>query len=110
MKYINLIEKFDFSGKVISEKDLEVREIYNGIRRRMVEVKMRGNAVLTKHKANEPITVFCLRGQGFFSAGKDLEEHRNLQAGDLITLESGIEHEVVAAPEIHLLVTKFKDS
>lgn len=109
MKHINLIEKFNFGGKVISEKDLEVREIYNGIRRRMVDVKMRDNAILRKHKVNEPITVFCLAGKGFFAAGEDLEDRRNLQAGDLITLESGIFHEVVAEPEIHLLVTKFKD-
>lgn len=109
MKKIDLIEKFNLGGEIVSENDLEVREIYNGIRRRMVEVKLRDNAVLTKHKANEPITVFCLAGQGFFAAGEDLEERQNLQAGDLITLESGIFHEVVAEPEIHLLVTKFKD-
>ena len=109
MKNINLIENFKLGGEIISEKDLEVREIYNGIRRRMVEIKLRDNAVLSKHKANEPIAVFCLSGQGFFAAGEDLEERQNLQAGDLITLESGIVHEVVAEPEIHLLVTKFKE-
>lgn len=38
MKHIALIEKFNFGGKVIFEKDLEVREIYNEIRRRMVEI------------------------------------------------------------------------
>jgi hypothetical protein len=37
-----------------------------------------------------------------------LEEIQKLSAGMLITLAGGIEHEVVAEPEIHILVTKFK--
>ena len=41
-------------------------------------------------------------------AGRDLEDEQKLVAGALITLEGGVEHEVVAEPEISLLVTKFK--
>jgi quercetin dioxygenase-like cupin family protein len=64
---------------------------------------------LSKHKANEPITVFCLAGSGTFRAGKDLEDRQKLVAGTLITLEPEIEHEVAAEPAIHILVTKFKN-
>lgn len=109
MKTIELVEKFELGGQVTSVKEKEVREVYNGARRRMVEVKLRENAVLTRHKASEPITVLCLSGKGVFTAGADLEDSLDLSAGVLLTLEGGIEHEVRAAPEIHLLVTKFKD-
>jgi len=109
MKTIELIENFEIGGKVSSVKDKEVRELYNGARRRMVEVKLRENAVLTRHKAAEPISVLCLSGKGVFTAGANLEDRLDLSAGGLLTLEGGIEHEVSAAPEIHLLVTKFKD-
>lgn len=109
MKTINLLEKFDLGGKVKSANNKEVRELYNGARRRLIEIKLRENAVLTKHKAPEPITVLCLAGKGVFRAGENLEETLDLSAGVLLTLEAGIEHEVTAEPEIHILVTRFKD-
>jgi quercetin dioxygenase-like cupin family protein len=107
MKNIGLIEKFDLNGNIQSKEDISAHVIFNGFRRRMVEVKLVNNGVLKKHKAAEPITVFCLSGKGTFSAGPDLEEKQFLEAGALITLEPEIEHEVIAEPEIHLLVTKF---
>src|SRR5215213_5413794 len=109
METIKLLEKFELGGQVKSAKNKEVRELYNGARRRMVEVKLRENAVLTKHKASEPISVLCLSGKGTFTAGANLEDRLELSAGVLLTLDAGIEHEVAAEPEIHLLVTKFKD-
>jgi len=109
MEIINLLEKFELGGQVKAAKNKEARELFNGPRRRMVEVKLRENAVLTKHKASEPISVLCLSGRGVFAAGESLEEKIDLSAGVLLTLEAGILHEVAAAPEIHLLVTKFKD-
>ena len=108
MKDIKLIEEFDFNGEITAEKDIEVRELFNGLRRKLVEVKLKENGILKKHKAAEPITVFCVSGNGIFLAGKDLEEKQILRSGTLITLEPEIEHEVIAEPEIHLLVTKFK--
>ena len=108
MKNIELIKELDFSGAIRAEKDIEVKELFSGVNRRIVEVKLLKNKILTKHKAAEPITVFCLAGSGIFLAGKDLEEKQTLTSGTLITLEAGIEHEVSAEPEIHLLVTKFK--
>jgi quercetin dioxygenase-like cupin family protein len=86
-----------------------VKEIFNGERRRIVEVSLTGGAVLAKHHAAEPITVLCLSGNGTFRAGSDLEESQKLVPGTLITLESGVEHDVSAEPSVRILVTKFKD-
>ncbi|HEY8563812.1 MAG TPA: hypothetical protein VIL74_25760 [Pyrinomonadaceae bacterium] len=110
MKTLELVGKLEIGERVSFTKNKEVREIYNGARRRMVEVKLGENAVLTKHKAAEPISVLCLAGSGTFRAGADLEESLELSAGVLVTLEAGVEHEVAAAPAIHLLVTKFKEN
>ncbi len=109
MKTIELIADFELGEQTAFTKDKEVREIYNGARRRMIEVKLRDNAVLTKHRSPEPISVLCLSGNGVFTAGANLEDKLDLSAGVLLTLEGGIEHEVTAAPDIHLLVTKFKE-
>lgn len=73
MKTIELLEKFEIGGQVSAAKDKEVRELYNGARRRMVEVKLRENAVLARHKAAEPISVLCLSGKGVFTAGELVE-------------------------------------
>jgi quercetin dioxygenase-like cupin family protein len=109
MKNIELLKHLEIGEISESEKFKEVKEIFNGTRRRIVEVKLRNNSMMAKHKAIEPITVLCLAGTGVFRAGKDLEDEQKLQAGTLITLEAGIEHEVVAEPALNLLVTKFKE-
>ena len=108
MKNIELIENFDFDRFPENGKNLQVREIYNGERRRLISILLRNGGVLPKHKANEPITVLCLAGEGTFRAGADLEDAERLKAGTLITLETGVEHEAVAEPELHLLVSRFK--
>ncbi len=109
METLKLLEKFNLGGRIEAAKNKEVRELYNGARRRLLDIKLTENAVLTKHKAAEPITVLCLAGSGVFRAGENLDEELELSAGVLLTLDAGIEHEVAAAPEIHILVTRFKD-
>lgn len=93
----------------IVEGDKEVRQVFNGPRRQLLEIKLQNGAVLTKHRANEPITVLCLAGNGRFMAGEGLEESQEMRPGTLVTLEAGILHEVAAEPNIHFLVSKFKE-
>ncbi|MEO6656349.1 MAG: hypothetical protein ABIO36_09740, partial [Pyrinomonadaceae bacterium] len=88
-------------------RDKQVNELLKGAFRRIVEVRLKNGAVLSRHKADVPITVVCLSGSGIFTAGKDLEDSQELRAGTLITLEAGIEHEVTAAPSLHIIVTQF---
>lgn len=109
MKNIELIENLEFGGEFDSEKDFEARQIFNGKRRQIMEIKLKNNVVLSKHKASEPITVLCLAGKGKFLAGEDLSEEQVLEAGTLITLEADVEHGAVAEPELRLLVTKYKE-
>jgi quercetin dioxygenase-like cupin family protein len=109
MKNITHIKDLDVRETTETAAGKDFKEIFNGDRRRMVEVSLTGGAVLTKHHAAEPITVLCLSGNGTFRAGSDLEESQKLVPGTLITLESGVEHDVSAEPSIRILVTKFKD-
>lgn len=110
MKNIQFIKDIDMSAASEMLKDKEVSQLFDGAFRKLVEVRLQNGAVLSRHTANEPITVFVVSGNGVFTAGADLEDSRILRAGTLITLEGGVEHEVAADPEIHLIVTKFKDS
>lgn len=108
MKNTILVTELELGNVNGSEKSKDVKEIFNGDRRRMVEVTLRNGDKLAKHKAAEPITVLCLGGSGRFLAGSELEETQMLRPGTLITLESNVEHEVIAEPSLHILVTKFK--
>lgn len=108
MKKIELIKNLELCEISRSEKNKEIKEIFSGTRRHLIEVTLRSNEILAKHKAAEPITVLCLAGTGVFRAGRNLEEEQKLQAGTLLTLEADVEHEVVAEPELHLLLTKFQ--
>jgi quercetin dioxygenase-like cupin family protein len=109
MKKIELVKNLEFGEISRSDKAKEVKEIFKGERRHLIEITLRGNEILAKHKAAEPITVLCLAGSGTFRAGGELEDVEKLEAGTLLTVEAGIEHEVVAEPELRLLITKFRD-
>jgi len=108
MKHIQLIKDIELNAEF--ETDKQVNQLFDGTFRRIVEVRLQNNAVLSRHKADVPITVLCLSGSGVFTAGTDLEDSQDLRAGTLITLEAGIEHEVTADPSLHILVTKFTGS
>jgi len=110
MKHIELIRHLDLNTNAGPEKDKQVDQLFQGAFRRIVEVRLQNGAVLSRHKADVPITVLCLSGSGTFTAGADLEDSQELRAGTLITLEAGIEHEVTAAPALHIIVTKFTGS
>ena len=110
MTPIKLIKEFGTADEAVPAGDKEVKELFNGPFRRLVEVHLRNNAVLTRHSADVPITVFCISGKGIFSAGVDLDDSQELRPGTLITLDARVEHEVIADPDLHILVSKFKDS
>ena len=110
MKKIELIKNLDLKEISQSDNNKEVKEIFKGIRRSLIEITLRNNEVLAKHKAVEPITVLCLAGSGTFRGGSDLEDVEKLEAGTLLTLEAAVEHEVVAEPELRLLITKFMEN
>lgn len=107
-KNVHLIEKFELNSAVKSQKPLEVVEIFNGNRRRLLKIKLIDGEILKKHQAPEPITIFCLAGKGVFKAGENLEDEISLEAGVLLTLEANVPHELIAKPELCLLLTKFK--
>ncbi len=109
MKKIVLVKNLELKEISQSEKTKEVKEIFKGTRRSLIEITLRNNETLAKHKAAEPITILCLAGSGTFRAGSDLEDIEKLEAGTLLTLEGGVEHEVRAEPELRLLITKFKE-
>ena len=89
--------------------DKQIKQLFTGPRRKLIEIRLKNGAIVPRHRAKEPITVLCLSGSGIFRAGEMLDEEQRLTPGTLVTLESEIDHEVTADPEVQILVTKFTD-
>lgn len=109
MKNIEAVVQLEFDDTGDSASPKYVKEVLSGPRRSLVEIKLHDNAILPKHKAVEPITVLCLSGSGTFRAGPELEDAQKLSAGTLVTLAPDVQHEIVAEPAVHVLVTKFRN-
>jgi quercetin dioxygenase-like cupin family protein len=101
-----IIDLADAAG-ADSNADKTVTKLFEGERRRILGIQLRNGAVLSKHKAPEPITVLCLDGEGTFYAGENLEESQKMKRGTLVTLAADVDHEARAEPGLHLLVTRF---
>jgi len=107
MKNITETIQLAVNGPAPDSGDKNVKQLFTGPRRKLIEIFLRNGATLARHQAREPITVLCLSGSGTFRAGARLEDEQKLIPGTLVTLEAEIDHEVTAEPEVHILVTKF---
>ena len=68
LRNIELVKNLVLGEISHSEKSKEVKEIFSGTRRHLIEITLRNNAILTRHKAVEPITILCLAGNGTLRA------------------------------------------
>ncbi len=109
MGQIKIAGTVPIGGTKPDETDKQVTNILDDENCRMISIGLWNEAVLSRHHAPEPITVLCLSGSGVFKAGSDLEESQTLDAGAVIKLDAGIDHELAATPEISILVTRFKN-
>ena len=109
MNFIKLLTKFNLAENYQPEKNKEINVLFNEERSKVIEVKLFNGEILAKHSTPSPIMVLCLSGNGIFKAGENLEEEQKLTQGALIYLEKEIMHEVVAGPDLRILVTKFSE-
>jgi quercetin dioxygenase-like cupin family protein len=101
------MKKLNLQTEIGPGQDTEINLLFDGMRRKIMQITLRRSAVLKAHQAVESITVQCVAGAGEF-----LDVSRNeiykLLPGVLITVEPEIVHEVRALPDVSILLTKFK--
>ena len=83
--------------------DKQIEPLFDGPRRKVVQITLRNDSTLQAHKVDVPIVVLCIAGRGTFMAGSVVE----MVPGVLVTLEAGEVHELAAKPEIRILLTRF---
>ncbi len=102
------MEKLNLIIEIGEGKDIESHLLFDGSRRKIMQITLRRKAIMKAHQAPEPITIQCVAG-----AGNLLNVSRNeiykLLPGVLITVEPEVVHEVRALPEVSILLTKFKE-
>ncbi len=87
-------------------KDRQVDLLFEGPRRKLIQITLRNGAVLAKHTAPVPITIQGLAGKGTLFVG-DEREAVALEPGVLVTLEPNVPHEIQASPAVSFLLTQF---
>ena len=102
------MQKLNLQTKIGDGKDKEVTPLFDGERRKIVQITLRNKAVLDAHKAAEPITIQCVAGKGLLIVGEEKEEVE-LKVGVLVTIEPNVVHEIRALSKVSVLLTKFKE-
>jgi quercetin dioxygenase-like cupin family protein len=89
-------------------KSKEVKPLFEGERRKIVQLTLRNEMRLDFHSVAEPITIECIAGEGelIIEAG-DKTDKIELNPGTYITLESNVMHDVVGKPSVSIILTRF---
>ena len=103
------MQKLNLQTKVGDGNDKEVTPLFDGDRRKIVQITLRNKAILDAHKAAEPITIQCVAGKGLLIVGEEKEEVE-LKEGVLVTIEPNVVHEIRALSKVSVLLTKFKEN
>ena len=89
-------------------KDKQVETLFEGPRRKLVQITLRNQSTLDAHTAPEPITIQCIAGKGTIRVGNP-GEIVELMPGVLLTIEPNVLHEIKAQPAVSFLLTRFTD-
>lgn len=103
------MEKLNLRTEIGEGKDKEVNLLFDGTRRKIMQITLRQNAVLPAHLSAEPITIQCVAGTGSL-VEIESEKSFDLSPGVLLTVEAEVVHEVKSSPEVSILLTKFKEN
>ncbi len=87
-------------------RDKQVDLLFEGPRRKIVQITLRNSAGLSRHSAPFPITIQCITGEGLLGMS-DAGESLALTPGVLVTIEPNVVHEIKAGPAVSILLTQF---
>lgn len=87
-------------------KDRQVDVLFEGPRRKLIQITLRNGAILARHSAPVPISIQCVAGAGTLFVGEE-RENVALQPGVLVTVEPGVVHEIKPNPAASVLLTQF---
>ena len=102
------MKTLDLKTEITEGKDKQVDVLFEGPRRKIVQITLRNNGVLESHKAAEPITIQCVAGKGTLTVGEE-KKSLELVPGVLVTIEPNTIHEIHGQPAVSILLSKFAE-
>ena len=91
-------------------KDKEVIMLFEGERRKIVQLTLRNEMRLESHSVKEPFILQCIAGKGELIIGEgETAESIELLPGTYVTVEANILHDVVSQPAISILLIRFPE-
>lgn len=100
---ILLLEK-----NIAEGKEKEINPLYDKNQIKVVQLTLRSESKLETHKVNVPILIQCISGNGeLMIQNGDNHEIVSLNPGITVVVESDVLHDVIAKPEISIMLIKF---
>ncbi len=102
----NDFEVFNYKTKIEEGKTLEKNLLLKNEKNVIANVTLRENKAMGVHTEKNAFWVIATAGNGKLVLGKN-EKIIDLTPGIMVTVKPGIPHDVIAEPELSILVIKF---
>jgi len=97
----------NYETEIGDGKDKEVKMLFKGDRRKIVQLTLRNEMRLEQHSVKEPFILQCIAGKGELIIGDgETAESIELLPGTLVTVEANVLHDVVSQPAISILLIR----
>lgn len=94
--------------EITEGKSKEVKPLFEGDRRKIVQLTLRNEMRSDFHSVDEPITIECVAGEGelMIKVG-DKTDKIDLHPGTYITITSDVMHDVIGKPSVSIILTRY---
>lgn len=98
----------DIKNEIDSGKDKEIKMLFEGERRKIVQLTLRNEKNLRWHSVYEPITIQCVAGEGeMLINSEDQTDTIKLLPGTFITLDPLVDHDIIGKPSVSIVLIRF---
>ena len=98
----------DVTNEISDGKEKEVNLLFEGERRKIVQLTLRNGKNLEGHSAKEPIVIQCVAGEGELII-KNADESNTIELlpGTFVTVEANVVHDVIGKPSVSIVLIRF---
>ena len=98
----------DVTNEIADGKEKEVNLLFEGERRKIVQLTLRNGKNLEGHSAKEPIVIQCVAGEGELIINNAEDSNTiKLLPGTFVTVESNVIHDVIGKPSVSIVLIRF---
>ena len=98
----------EVTNEIADGKEKEVNLLFEGERRKIVQLTLRNGKNLEGHSAKEPIVIQCVAGEGELIINNAEDSNTiKLLPGTFVTVESNVIHDVIGKPSVSIVLIRF---